>query len=88
MLAGCLKCLPSQISVFSMNILSQSLVTKQRYKYCPEKWLDWEYRLKKLTHLIETVCHWVLISCIINMFLQAAENSCRDVTHLCAALLR
>jgi hypothetical protein len=52
---GCLECEPHQISIFSMNILSPNLVTKQRYAYCPSKWLGWDYRLRKLTFILETV---------------------------------
>lgn len=89
---GCLNCKSSQISVFSMNILSQSLVSKQRYKYCPSKYLDWEYRLERLISLIETVCsRW----CTMHMCLEATAlswarlwSSCRPWEQLLATYIR
>lgn len=51
----CLECGPHQVSVFSLNALSPSLVSKQRYKYCPWAYMQWEHRLPRLCAILEAV---------------------------------
>lgn len=51
----CLECGPQQVSIFSLNALSPSLVSKQRYKYCPWTYMEWKHRLPRLCAILDAV---------------------------------
>jgi hypothetical protein len=76
----CLRCNDDQISIFSMNLLSPTLVSKSRYKYCAEGYLRWEYRLGKLCSLLEQVWPLLFATVLRHVFVHTIDklSACDD----------